>query len=297
MSETKKGVINAVIAFSMWGIYPLYWALLQHLRPMELLTNRIIWSFTFLFICFIALKKHDLITETLAQLRADKKKIWLLVLAAFFVGSNWFIYTYAVVHERIIEASLGYYINPILSILIGVIFLKEKLSKLQILASLIAATGVAFLAFSYGALPWLSLLLAISFGLYGLCKKLVGIDSTIALWLETMLLMPIAMIFFIQWLNDGTSTFVLGNINDMLLLIGAGFITVSPLFFFGKAARQIPLYVLGFLQYIGPTLKMIMATFILGESFSHERLIAFSIIWTACILFSLSPLFNRKKLT
>jgi len=294
MKERKQGIINMLIAHAMWGIYPLYWRLLQSLRPTEILINRMLWSFITLLLVIISLRWIKPLKETISDLLADKKKLALLIFATAMIGINWFIFTYAIVSDRLLEASLGYYINPILSILIGVVFLKEKLNKYQIIAVLIASAAVLFLAITHGTLPWISLILAFSFGFYGLTKKLIGINPFFSLFLETMLLLPISTFFFTSWLIDDTSAFLQPNISHILLLIGAGFITITPLYFFSQAANKLPLKILGFLQYIGPTLQMLVAIFITGEDFGTERFITFVFIWIACLLFSTSHLYSKR---
>ena len=291
----KQGVINAVIAYTMWGIYPLYWRLLQSIGPTEILINRMLWSFFTLGIVIVFWRLGETLKSVCITLWQDKKKLFLLIAAAALLGINWFIFTYSIVSGQILEASLGYYINPIFSILIGVIFLKEKLNNYQILAAFIATIGVAFLTVIHGALPWISLALAVTFGFYGLAKKLIGIDPFFSLFLETVLMLPVSAFFFSFWLTDGTSAFLQGNLAYVFLLIGAGFITTTPLYFFSKAAGQLPLKTLGFLQYIGPTLQLLVAIFITGEYFSTQRLLAFAIIWVACILFSTSHLLPQKQ--
>jgi len=295
MSNQKRGIINAIIAYTMWGVYPLYWWLLQSIGPMEILINRMLWSFVTLLILIVSLRRVQSLKWTISALIASRKKLGILVAAAFFLGVNWMIFTFAVVSERILEASLGYFINPILSILIGVIILKEKLNRYQTIAVLIATTGVLFLTVTYGAFPWVSLLLAFSFGFYGFMKKLIQIDSFFSLFLETTLMLPISAFFFTSWLINGTSTFLQPNVSYILLLAGAGFMTMSPLYFFSKAASALPLKVLGFLQYIGPTLQMLVAIFITGEDFSGEKLVAFGFIWVACLLFSTSHLLGKQQ--
>lgn len=295
MNEQKQGIISAIIAYTLWGIYPLYWRLLQSVGPTEILINRMIWSLMTLLLVILSLRWCKPLKETIADLFAHKKKLLLLMIATGFLSLNWFIFTYAVTSDRILEASLGYYINPIFSILIGIVFLKEKLNKYQIIAVLIASTGVLFLTMTHGEFPWISLVLAVSFGFYGLAKKLIQMDAFFSLFLETMLMLPVATFFFTSWLVDGTSTFVQPERSHMLLLIGAGFVTVSPLYFFSKAASLLPLKILGFLQYIGPTLQMLVAVWITGEDFSTERFITFGFIWVACLLFSTSHLFEKVE--
>jgi len=294
MSNQKRGIINATIAYTLWGIYPLYWWLLQSVGPTELLINRMFWSFLTLLVVMISLRKVETLKWTIVALRSDKKKLALLVSATAFLGVNWMIFTFAVVTERILEASLGYYINPIISILIGVVILKEKLNRYQTIAVLLASAGVLFLTITYGSFPWISLTLAFTFGFYGFAKKLIQIDSFLSLFLETTLMLPVSAFFFTAWLINGTSTFLQPNISYILLLMGAGFITMSPLYFFSKAANTLPLKTLGFLQYIGPSIQIFVAIFITGEDFSLDRLVAFGLIWVACLLFSTSHLLMKK---
>jgi len=294
MNNEKSGIINGIIAFVMWGVYPLYWAMLQTISPQELLINRMFWSFFTLIIFILVFKKMDLLKETLKSLVLNKKKILLLVCAALFLAANWFVFTFSIVEGRVLEASLGYYINPLLNVLIGVVFLKEKLNKFQILAVLIALMGVLYLTISYGVLPWISLVLAFTFALYSLIKKFIAMDSFISLFLETTLMLPISVFFFSSWLANGQSAFLNSDLKINSLLIGAGLITVLPLFFFAKAASLLQLKTLGFLQYIGPSLQMLMAIFVLGESFSKNRLISFVFIWIACLIFSMSHRLVKK---
>ena len=296
MNEQKQGVFNAIIAYGLWGVYPLYWRLLRSITPTELLINRMLWSFLTLLLFIFLLRLAKPLIKIIADIRQDKKKLLLLILATIFLSLNWFAFTFAMVSERILEASLGYYINPIINILIGVIFLKEKLNLYQLLAVLIAAAGVLFLTVTHGQLPWISLALAISFSLYGLVKKLIQMDAFFSLFLETTLMLPISVFFFAFWVVDGTSLWLEPTTSYVLLLIGAGFITMSPLYFFSKAAGQLPLRTLGFLQYIGPTIQVFVAVYITGEVFSTERFIAFIFIWIACLLFSLSYWLPSKEI-
>lgn len=295
MNEQKQGIISAVIAYTMWGIYPLYWRFLSSVGPTEILINRMIWSFVTLLLLISIMRWFKSLKETVVNLISDKKKLFLLIFSAIFLSINWFIFTYAVTTGRILEASLGYYINPIFSVLIGIIFLKEKLNKYQVFAVLIASASVLFLTITHGEFPWISLALATTFGFYGLAKKLIEVDAFFSLLLETMLMLPIAGFFFMSWMVDGTSAFLQPNLLNVLLLVGAGIVTTSPLYFFSKAASLLPFKTLGFLQYIGPTLQMLVAVWITGEDFSAERFITFGFIWVACLLFSTSHLFEKAE--
>ena len=288
MSDRKKGIINATIAYLLWGLYPIYWWQLQSVSPTEILINRMVWSFFTLFLVILFLRKFKELSFLFKELFLNKKRLFLLFLATVLIVINWFTYSFSVVNGRILEASLGYYLSPILSFIIGVFILKEKLNKLQILAVLIAFLGVLFQIISYGIFPWISLILASSFAFYGLCKKLIKVDAFFSLFIETIFMLPISLFFFSRLFTTNESTFLLGDVSLTLLLIGTGLVTILPLFFFGKATQLVPLKIIGFLQYIGPTMGMFIAVFILGEDFSITRLISFVIIWIACIIFAFS---------
>jgi len=290
MNTKKQGIINATIAYVLWGIYPLYWRMLQGIHPTEILVNRMIWSFMTLFLVIIGLRLFASLKKTILEILKNKNKLFLLILAAALISLNWFIFTYAIVSEHIIQASLGYYINPILNILIGVVILKEKLNKYQGIATILVTIAVLYLTLSYGSFPWISIVLAFTFGCYGMVKKFIPVDPFFSLFLETALIFPVATFFFGFWLANGSSAFLNQESSIILLLMGAGFITISPLFFFARAIKQLPLSLLGFLQYIGPSINMVIAIFLLDESFTRDHLITFCLIWIACLLFSTSHL-------
>jgi chloramphenicol-sensitive protein RarD len=295
MTTRKQGIINAVIAYILWGVYPLYWQMLQVVSPTEILINRMVWSFLTLFLIIIGLRLFKSLKNTVIEIIKDKKKLTLLIVAAALLSMNWFVFTFAIVSERIIEASLGYYINPILNILIGVIILKEKLNRYQAIAAGIVTVAVLFLTITYGSFPWIAIVLALSFGCYGIAKKFIQVDPFFSLFLETTLMLPLSTFFFSLWLINGTSAFLQPNNTIIFLLMGAGFITISPLFFFAKAIKQLPLSLIGFLQYIGPSISMVVAIFVLGENFTRQHLITFGLIWIACLLFSTSHLLPQNS--
>ena len=295
MSTRKQGIINATIAYVLWGVYPLYWHLLRAISPVELLINRTFWSFVTLFLVILVLRLHKSLWKTILDLVKDKKKLTLLIVATALLSTNWFVFTFAIVSGRILEASLGYYINPIMNIFIGVIILKEKLNKYQVLAALIVFVAVLFLTISHGTFPWISLVLALSFGCYGIAKKFIKLDPLFGLFLETALVLPISSFLFMFWLYNGTSSLLQGDAFISFLLIISGIITISPLFFFARAVRQLPLSILGFLQYMGPSISMVLAIFVLGEHFSRSHFITFGLIWIACLLFSTSHMLVRRS--
>jgi chloramphenicol-sensitive protein RarD len=223
--------------------------------------------------------------------------MYALITASCLISLNWFIYIWAVNSGQMIEASLGYYINPLVSFLLGVFVLKEKLSIIQYASFLLAAVGVLIISISYGHFPWISCLLAFSFGLYGLAKKLINVDSAVGLTLETFAVVPIALIYMIFLLFKGTNAFLHESAVTDLLLIGAGLVTAVPLLYFAKGAQKISLSLLGFLQYISPTITLILGIFIYHEHFSKIQLLAFIFIWSALTVYSISKikLFSVKE--
>lgn len=288
MDSQSKGIMYGITAYVMWGILPIYWKLIQNLQPLEIIIHRVMWSFVTLTIFILVSKNWTLYKEQIQILMQDKKKILYLTIAAFLITENWLLYIWAVNNDNIIEASLGYYINPLVSILLGVIFLKEKLNPVQIISIVIASIGVLYLTTHYGHIPYISLVLAFSFAIYGLCKKLVNIDAMFSLFLETMIVFPIALLLFGNLLVHDQSDFVHSSTITIILIMLSGIITVIPLLYFGMAARVVPLSTLGFIQFINPTLSMILGIFLYGETFTSTDLVSFSFIWVACFLFAIS---------
>ncbi|OLS41415.1 EamA family transporter RarD [Bacillus sp. MRMR6] len=287
-SEVRLGTIHAGFSYLLWGLLPIYWKFLGHVNTQEILANRIFWSFVFMVIVLLISRKWSLLVITVRGFAKNRKQMYALTVASLLISVNWFIYIWAVNTGHMVEASLGYYINPLVSILLGMIVLKEKLIGYQYFAFLLAAIGVVIISISYGSFPWISIVLAVSFGLYGLAKKLINVDSTVGLTLETLVLTPIAFIFIVYLLIKGTNSFLAIDVTTDLLLIGAGAATAVPLLYFAKGAQKIPLSLLGFLQYIAPTLTLILGVFVYHEHFTKMQLLAFMFIWSALTLYSLS---------
>jgi chloramphenicol-sensitive protein RarD len=287
-NETKMGIIYAGFSYFLWGLLPVYWKLVQHVNADEILANRIFWSFFFMVAVLLFTRKWGEFIQTLIHFRSNKKQLAALVIASLFVSCNWFIYIWAVNSGHLIEASLGYYINPLVSVILGMIVFKEKLSWAQYASFGMALIGVLVLTISYGQFPWISIFLALSFGLYGLVKKMVKVDSAIGLTLETLVVAPFAFIYMVVLFFKGTHSFMAVSAGTDVLLIGAGVATAVPLLYFSKGAQKIPMSTLGFLQFIAPTLTLILGVFIYHEHFSHIHLISFLFIWTAISLFSIT---------
>lgn len=287
-TEQQAGVLYAAFSYILWGVLPIYWKLLHHVNADEILANRVFWSFFFIAAVLFANRKWKLFTGTLRGLSKNKKQFTALAAASMLISINWFIYIWAVNTDQMIEASLGYYINPLVSVFLGMVFLKERLTVLQYVSFMLAAIGVLIMTVSYGQIPWIALSLAISFGLYGLAKKLIKVDSSVGLALETLVVMPLAGIYIGYLFTEGTNSLFAGSWTTSLLLAGAGAATAVPLLFFAKGAQRIPLATLGILQYIAPTLTLILGVFVYHETFSSVHLLAFTFIWSALILYSLS---------
>ncbi|WP_100331852.1 EamA family transporter RarD [Bacillus xiapuensis] len=297
-AETKAGVVYTGIAYLLWGVFPVYWKLLEHVAADEILANRVLWSFVSMALFLLLTKKAARLKQTLKEMQAKPKQAAALIMASLLVSANWFLFIWAVNDGRVIETSLGYYINPLMSVLLGVFILKESLSKAQIFSFFLAAAGVVIMAASYGRFPWVSLGLAVSFSLYGLVKKMIKVDAAAGLALETAAVTPAALIFlFYTYFHGELSLFAVSLPTDLLLIIG-GAVTALPLLLFAKGAQKIPLYLIGFLQYITPTMTLLLGVFVYHELFTAEQLAAFSFIWAALIVFSISQTkwYQKKRL-
>ncbi|MBT2575319.1 EamA family transporter RarD [Bacillus sp. ISL-51] len=292
-NAARKGIIYTAVSFVMWGMFPVYWKLLEHIPAMEILAHRIIWSFVFMCVLLTVLRKWRTGWRELRLLKANGGLL-AFFFASILISVNWFVYIWAVNHGFLLEASLGYYINPLVSVLLGIIFLKEKLNRLQIAAVSIAGAAVILSAFQYGAVPYIALLLAFSFGLYGLFKKRTSLSSTIGLTLETLLITPLALIY-IGYAAHGSSSGS-WSAGTWALLFFAGVFTALPLLLFAEGAKRLPLYQVGILQYIAPTITLMLGVFVYHEPFSGQKVFTFICIWAALLLFTVSQLKWKRPL-
>jgi chloramphenicol-sensitive protein RarD len=298
-NEVQMGAFHAGFSYLLWGLLPIYWKFLEKVNAKEIFASRIIWSFVFMIVILLITKKWGLLLQTFKGFAQNKKQMYALIIASLLISLNWFTYIWAVNSGHMVEASLGYYINPLVSILLGMIVLKEKLSAYQYVSFVLAAVGVLIISFSYGQFPWIAVVLALSFGLYGLAKKLINVDSAVGLTLETLAVTPIAAIYMCFLFFNGSNSFLSSGTGTDLLLIGAGAATAIPLLYFAKGAQKIPMSLLGFLQYIAPTLTLILGIFVYHEHFSKLQFLSFMFIWLALIIYSLSKtkLFSEKGFT
>lgn len=284
------GTIAALVSFLMWGVLPIYWKWLNGIPALELLAHRVLWAAVILVITVPLLALRDL----RAAFR-DPRAIVTAMTAGLLLGANWFIYIWAISVDRLVEASLGYYINPLVNVLLGVLFLRERLKDAQIVAFVLASAGVVVMTVSLGQLPWISIALGFSFGIYGLVKKVGRLNSFVGLLVELMLLAPVAGIYIVVLFRSGTGSFAVGNPLTTGLLAGAGVVTVAPLLLFGAGARRIPLSRVGFLQYIAPTTMLLIGTLLFGEPFTRAHAVSFALIWTALAIYSVSVLRTGRE--
>lgn len=287
-SAARTGLLCGAAAYTMWGLFPAYLRLLPATAP-EIVAHRILWSVPFGALILFAAKQWG---EARAAI-VDRRALRLLALSALFISGNWLLYVWAVANHRVIEASLGYYINPLMFIGFGVAFLGEKLTRLQIAAVGLAASGVAALVFGAGVFPWISLVLAASFSSYGFVRKIAPVGAMPGLFIETSLLAPFALGYAVFLAQSGAAHFAAGDARADALLISAGPATIAPLVLFALAARRLPLTIMGFLQYIGPTLQLLLGVYY-GERFTPAHALAFALIWAALALVSIDAILKSR---
>ncbi|MER2112849.1 EamA family transporter RarD [Solibacillus isronensis] len=295
MSELKKGVLLAIGAYLMWGIIPLYWKQLQHVGSVEILVGRVIWSFVFTVLFVLLIRQYKQMIADIKMLWKNKKQFFLLFVASVFVSLNWGIFIWAVNNGHLLQTSLGYYINPLISVLFGLIFFKEKISRATAVAVIIAAIGVGYQAVLGGTIPWVSLALALTFAFYGVIKKQIPLDATRGLAIETLFVLPIAVGIYIYLMKTSEIAFMQVDWKTNLLLMGGGIVTALPLVLFAKSAQKIPLYLMGFIQFLAPTISLMLGIFLYKEPFTLTEFITFVCIWLAVFIFSASKVLEARK--
>lgn len=295
MSEMKKGILFALLAYLFWGSFPLFWKMLTHVPSSEILAARIIWAFVFTALFIVLRGQGKVLWQDTKKLWQNQRAFWQLGAASVFISANWFTYIWAVNNGEIVQTSLGYYINPILSIIFGVIFFKEKLSPVQKIATGIAFMAVALLAIYYRELPWIALILALSFGIYGVLKKKIHLDATRGLVIETFFIVPVALGFYVYLFVQDKAVFLHHDVKTDVLLMLGGILTAIPLILFAAGAQRIPLYTIGFIQYVSPTITLLLGIFLYKEPFSSVQFAAFALVWFAIILFLSSIYLDSRK--
>ena len=289
--RSRQGVLLAIGAYTMWGIAPIYFKSIAEVSPLEILSHRVIWSF-FLLAALLHFGRH---WRSVRDIIKNKTKMMFLVSTAILVGANWLIFIWAVNSNHMLDASLGYYINPLINVLLGMVFLGERLRKLQWFAVVLAACGVLVQLIVFGSVPVVAIALAMSFGFYGLLRKKVSVEAQTGLFIETLVMLPAAAIYLLFIASSPTSNMLDNPMQLNTLLIAAGVITTLPLLCFTGAATRLKLTTLGFFQYIGPSLMFLLAVLIYGEPFTSDKAITFAFIWGALVVFSFDGLRNNRK--
>ena len=295
MNNTQKSLVAILICYFSWGLFPIYFKLLKSIGAYEVLAMRILCSFIFMILVVGIAKNKKTIFEEIKKIWDNKKSFLLLVLASFLITGNWLTYIIAVNTNHVLEASFGYYLNPIVTIILAVVFLKEKLTRTQTIACLFVGGSLLYLFISLGSLPWISIILALTFGLYSLCKKKIILSPKASLLIETAIVSPIAIIYMGYLASNNSVTFHTFGTDTLIYLLLSGVITAVPLMLFAKGATDIPLYMLGILQYLPPTMQFFIGIFVYGEELSVQKLISFSIIWVAVAVFCYSAILSMKK--
>ena len=290
-TEAQIGIGYALLAFSAWGFLPIYWKLLDTVPSLEILAHRIVWSVLFL-VGLLAVQKR---LEEFRDLLKTPKYIWMFLGTAVLLGVNWFVYIYGVNTNQVIETSLGYFISPLLVILLGAVFLRERLNIWQVVAVGFAALGVLNFIWNFGSLPWIALSLAFTFSFYGLFRKMIPVKPLVGLLMETALLAPLAVVLILFWEVDGTGHFGTAWITDFLLF-GAGVVTSLPLLWFINAGKRLRYSTIGFFQYLTPSIQLAIGVYLYNETFTTTHAVTFGLIWTGLIIYSINAIQAHQQL-
>jgi len=293
--NNTAGIVYALGAFVLWGLAPLFFKELSHVAALEFLGFRMVWSFIFLIILLFFRRSLKILIQEIGQTFANRKLLFMLFMSAILISSNWLVFIWAVANNHVMETSLGYFINPLASVALGMLVLGEKLSRTKLAAVGLAAFGVMYLIVVQGKFPWVALFLATSFALYGLIRKKAVIGAILGLWVEMLMLLPFA-VGYLSYLNFSKSSGRVGHDDyTLFMLIISGAVTTIPLMFFASAARRLPLSLLGLLQYIAPSMTLLMAVFLWNEEFTTAHMVAFSCIWGALAIYSADSFFPVRN--
>ncbi|WP_270380057.1 EamA family transporter RarD [Mitsuokella multacida] len=284
----RTGMMAALSTYLIWGVLPLYWNLLARAGANEILAHRIIWSFIFMVVVLMVTKRWQSFKEDCRTLWQNKKRGAILLLAAFTISLNWLTYIWAVNHGHVIDTSIGYYINPLMSVLFGIVFFRERISGLKKISLLLAAIGIVLMTYQLGKLPWVAVVLAVSFSVYGALKKQLHLNPFSSITLETLLMVPFAVPYIGMLMMSPANHFSLATPDLALYLMGTGVVTAVPLVLFSYGANLLPLNVLGFFQYISPTIGLLLGIFFFHETFGMAQISALGFVWAAIVLFTVA---------
>jgi chloramphenicol-sensitive protein RarD len=282
--RTLAGIGFGLLAYGIWGFFPLYFRQLSHVPPMDVLSNRAAWACLFVGLLLFLGRRWG---NVLAVFRRPRQ-LAMLALAALLVGSNWLVFLWAVANQQVVASSLGYFLTPLVNVLLGLVVLKERLNRLEWLSVALAVAAIANEVAVLGSLPWVSLFLAATFGSYGLVRKQVPVDAISGLWLETLAMLPVCLLYALWMGQSGHAVFGVGGASTVALLAGAGVLTALPLMAFAAATQRLDLATVGMLMYINPTMQFLTAIFIFDEPFQPARLLSFGLIWLGLLVFSIS---------
>ena len=288
---SRQGVIYGVVAYTIWGSFPVFFKALHGATPLEIVSHRIFWSMIFLFVLLFFKRQ---LPNLLPPLK-DRSTLLTLCGSTLLIATNWLVFIFAIQRGEVLQSSLGYFITPLISVLLGFLFLRERLNKWQTMSVLLALIGVLNLTFLHGQFPWIALILACSFGLYGLLRKLAKVDATVGLTVETSLLAPLALGYILFLGGSGQSSFMVDTLRLDILLPVSGVATAIPLLLFVAAARRLQLTTIGFLQYITPSLHFFCAVVLYQEPFSHSQFTSFLFIWAGLAVYSANAVLNGRK--
>jgi chloramphenicol-sensitive protein RarD len=289
VTEQRRGFLFGLAAYGIWGLFPLYWGLLKPAGALEILAHRIVWSLVTVTILVLALRRWPWFRT------APRKTLLALTVGSVLIAVNWYVYIYGVNSEHVVETALGYFINPLVSVLLGVVVFRERLRRTQWIALGLGALAVAVLTIDYGRLPWIAITLAFSFGLYGLCKKIAGAPAVEGLMAESLVLFLPAL-GYLWWLTaSGDATFGHISAGHTALMVGAGVLTAGPLLFFAGATNRVPLTTMGLMQYLTPTLQFLCGVTILGEHMPPARWAGFGLVWLALLVFSVDSILAARR--
>ena len=291
MDESTRGTISTITAFFLWGAFPIYWKALQHISSTQILAHRVVWSLVFVIVLLSIQRRWNEVKSVISFY----PNVSIFLVTSFLLGGNWLIYIWAVNSNQIVEASLGYFINPLVNVCLGMVFLRERLYRSQFISVVLAFVGVLFLTLQYGRLPWIAFTLALTFGTYGLLRKTAKAGSMVGLLFDTGFLAPIFLLYLLFLAAHGSGAFVSINLKTDVLLIGAGVVTAAPLLLFAYGARRIQYSTVGFLQYIAPTGQLLIGVFLYREQFTRAHAIAFGLVWVALFLYSTSTFVAYKR--
>jgi chloramphenicol-sensitive protein RarD len=291
LTESRRGFLLGVSAYLLWGAFPLYWPLLEPAGAFEILAHRIVWSLVVMGLLVLALGR----TASLRRVAADRRVARLLTLAALLITINWATYIWAVNNGQVVESSLGYFINPLVTVLMGVYLLGERLRSWQWVAVGVAGLAVVVLSIDYGRLPWVALVLAFSFGSYGLCKKTANVPPIESVTFETLVIGPLALTYLVWLTVRGDSTFTTHGAGHLLLFLSTGLVTAVPLICFGGAAIRVSMTTLGLLQYLAPILQFALGVLYFHEDMPAGRWIGFGLVWVALAIFTVDSLRHRRR--